>query len=394
MGFRYWKERLLAVGTAFNLASTALASLPLDLSEKFENAPLHNNNSGAADMIALAEENSVILGFMVIEEGEVVAEYNRDSDVGDNGASGDIYSCTKTWTSLLYAIMEFDGTIDLSERLADIIADDRFWSKVRNGENRKQLRIEQIITMTAGLQLGSQFISDLLFGRPTGGNSPLDSIEYHDLNVNNVDTFEYVAVGNIFSYILQYLTNKTPQEFADDRVFPYLGINPAIDVVWEETNDGVGLAWHGLNMNTHSMAKLGQLHLQNGFVNGETQIIKDDWVERATAGTEASAEYGYSWWNIEVAHCAIGLGGQYICFDPSGSNRVFVLLQRDMGEKPEITSALIDLAFGSSFSEPISEAGGRRLVNTEDGSSFRSILEKTVYASEQEKKAFSENIHQ
>lgn len=230
----------------------AAAALPLDLSEDFPPSSLYNANTGSDAMISFAESSSNLYGFIVIENGEVVAEYYDDDYVSSKGKSA-IWSCTKTWTSLLFGVMEEEGLISMSDRLVDI-ADGSFWNTVRDADLRKELSMEAILSMTAGLRLGLQYLIEIIFGLTLGGNSGLDCLEYHDIIETNINTvWEYAAVGNLLSYVIKGRTGMTPEEYAELKVFPYLGIGDS-NVDWELNADDVNTAWHGMVMDVPSMA--------------------------------------------------------------------------------------------------------------------------------------------
>lgn len=381
-------QTLLTSALLFHSYFTAEASLRLDLSEDFQQSTLYNANAGSDAMIEIAESSSDVRGFMVIEDGEIVAEFYRDY-LQDNKGFSQIWSCTKTITSILYGIMEKEGLISMSDRLLDITeGNESFWDGINKGDLRKEQTLAMIISMTAGLRLGGQVVLDVLFGRVLGGRSPIGSLEYNDVIESNINTvFEYVAVGNLLSYIVAAVTGQTPQQYAREKVFTKLGIDDS-DFNWPITPDGVGLAWHGLQMNVPSLAKLAQLHLQNGYVNEDEQIYNDDWISRATAGTAASAEYGYSWWNMgSDIYCAIGLGDQFFCFDNSGSNRVFALTSEN--ESNPDAYDLLDLAFSLSFSGPSNTLDEEDLTAEGRSVAFNnSTLKKIKEATAMDKKYF------
>ena len=200
-----------------------------------------------------------------------------------------------------------------------------------------------------------RFILDLIFGvTPWGGISAFDSLTYPDLIPSETGTtFEYVGVANLLSYVVREASGLTPEEFANAKLFPFLGIT-ASDYEWEKTNDGTNTAWHGLSMNVPAMAKLGQLYLQNGFHNSETTVLNEDWVERTITGTEPNPAYGYHWWISEPnlrphRFCAEGAGEQRICVDQE-LNRVYAVLSYD--DSSEAAFVLWELVAMLSFSEP------------------------------------------
>ena len=86
-------------------------------------------------------------------------------------------------------------------------------------------------------------------------------------------------------------------------------------------------SWHGLFV--QAMAKIGKLHLQNSYVNSETTIFNEGWVQRSITGTPPNPGYGYHWWISEPdarphRFCAEA-DDQRICVDQE-LNRVYAVL--------------------------------------------------------------------
>ena len=96
----------------------------------------------------------------------------------------------------------------------------------------------------------------------------------------------------ILSYVFYEETGLFPSDFADQELFPYLGINPE-NVIWtkfqhpgtEEYYDQSGVPENmddmvgGMFMRLEDMTKLGLLFLQDGYVDLKNQIISSDWVK-------------------------------------------------------------------------------------------------------------------
>jgi CubicO group peptidase (beta-lactamase class C family) len=93
---------------------------------------------------------------------------------------------------------------------------------------------------------------------------------------------------------------------------------------------GVGRELNGMGFNAvaRDYARLGQLMLQKGALNGR-QIVPSDWIELSTASTPIEGPsppgatvqlgYGYQWWTLHGtgAYVALGLQGQFIYVDPA-----------------------------------------------------------------------------
>lgn len=136
-----------------DLQDTPSASNITNLSQSFAQAELYNWNTGAEAILELAENKPGLRGLMVLEKGEIVAEYYRDGI--DRSTLSAINSCTKSWISLLFGVMEKNGLISLSETLGDIWPDDDTWKYVDDVDYRRSITIKSLLTMTAGLKMPS-----------------------------------------------------------------------------------------------------------------------------------------------------------------------------------------------------------------------------------------------
>jgi len=122
-----------------------------DLSQSFAQAELYNLNTGAEAIFAFAENEPEIRGLVVLEKGEIVAEYYRDSI--ERSTLSPINSCTKSWIGLLFGVMEKNGLISLNETLGDIWPDSNTWKNVDHADYRRSVNIHSLLTMTAGLKM-------------------------------------------------------------------------------------------------------------------------------------------------------------------------------------------------------------------------------------------------
>lgn len=136
------------------------------------------------------------------------------------------------------------------------------------------------------------------------------------------------------SYIIQAKTGKTPEEYATENAFPFLGITPD-DYTWYVNRDDVNLGFHGLNVNTRTMSKLPMLYMQRGLASETDRVLTEDWVDRTFTAGDTSPDvdqFGYLYWvGIEPVYCTYGFLGQRACFN-NETNRALVVLGGDFEE--------------------------------------------------------------
>jgi len=157
---------------------------------------------------------------------------------------------------------------------------------------------------------------------------------------DKVGRFSYLATGSILSYVIYQQTGKTPLEYAQDELFPALGITGT--VTWWPTHgsNGIQEGGHGLVLSPLELVKLGLLYRDGGVTAAGTQLIPADFVEAARtdqlssripstslaylgaacAFKSAGAGYGYLKWLFTTqsgpVDCAVGHQGQFICTWP------------------------------------------------------------------------------
>lgn len=135
---------LLVVGTSADGMNL------LDLSEPYVKADTFPTALGE-EMIAIAEAEPDISAFVALECGKVVAEY------GDQSLVRHLFSATKSWTGLIFGVMEKEGLISLEETLGDIWPDEELWERVAEKYNatgavemRKKTTLEELVQMRGG----------------------------------------------------------------------------------------------------------------------------------------------------------------------------------------------------------------------------------------------------
>ncbi len=312
---------------AFALAcALAKAQEVIDLEKPLPVAPHHNDNPGAR---ALLDAKSFdIFGYAVLKGGELVASWGPT-------AKGNVWSVTKTWVATLIGILIQKGILASTSATLENALPTVDWSSVPQGEQRKRITIRQVLSMSSGLQANCMWYGDQSTAAKTVGSPPF--------NPSAAGTFWYLCSGSILSYVVRELTGKTPLAFANEELFPALGISRAVE--WDPKHgvDRVEEGGHGLILYPNELAKLAQLYIQRGVAGPSgKQIIPAQFADasrtsalshRISASELAylgpsyrctfkanGAGYGYMTWlfdtNAGPANCAVGHQGQFICTWP------------------------------------------------------------------------------
>jgi CubicO group peptidase (beta-lactamase class C family) len=271
-----------------------------------------------ADMLALvARRDYNIHSISIIRHGYLVLDVYQPPANPD--ARHIIHSCTKSVTSILIGIAIDQGYIKSVEQPVLGFFPDRTF---QNMDARKEsITLEDVLMMASGLDCRDSYLYrwqglEELIASPDWVQHFLDLPMAHEPGT----TFEYCNSGTyLLSKILEAATGMDTLDFAEQYLFEPLGIT---DWVWRTNPVGGALAWGGLELRPHDMAKIGYLYLHDGMWDGQ-QIVAPEWVTASTqesihAGTLAPG-YGYQWWvesDDPFIYGANGYAGQFIFVVP------------------------------------------------------------------------------
>ncbi len=228
-------------------------------------------------------------GFLVVEEYFALsADTKRD-----------IYSCTKSFISALIGIAIQEGFIDnIDFPVLEFFPERTF---AETDKKKQNLTLYHLLTMTTGLEWYELQVG---YGNPKNSiYLMLDTDDWikYVLDQKMVDEpgkkFNYnTGASHVISAIINKTTGKTTLEFAETHLFNPLGID---DYTWPKDPDGIHVGGYGLELTPRSLAKLGQLYLNNGSWKGE-QIVPEEWVLTSTSDHRPpgnySYGYGFQWW--------------------------------------------------------------------------------------------------
>ncbi len=247
-----------------------------------------------SDRIAELFEYIEIRGFdihsvIIVRNGYLITEeyLNNSQLVANKSYFGgvqyhDQWSTTKSLMSILIGIALQEGFLDnLNQTLYEFFAD--IWEpSFTNSTLKKDITIEQLLTMNSGLLEG-------------GPNYPADvdskiSIDWITFALDEVPLgftpgetgeFEYSNDGpTLLSGIITNVTGKSAEEFAKEYLFTPLGISED-EYDWDHDAQNISWGGYGFACSPKVQAKLGMLCLNNGTWDG-TQIVDKDYIIDAT----------------------------------------------------------------------------------------------------------------
>ena len=354
----------LRAATFLSIALPAQAQTAvIDLSRPYTNSPKHNANAGASRLQSAQQLD--VLGFAVVKNGQLVASSAARE-------RQNVYSVTKTFVATLIGIMIQNGDLTVSTTLEAALPNVN-WAQVSSANEKRAITVGQMLSMSSGLTANCYS-----YGPQGTVEQTLSSPQF---SAAQVGRHNYLCSGSILSYVIYQLTGRTPLQYANEHLFPALGISRSI--TWSPTYgaNGIHEAGHGLVLDPIELAKLGSLYRQGGVTGGNssTQLIPasfatasnvDQLTQRISSWSlfylgqrcvfkSSGAGYGYMKWLFSTASgqadCALGHQGQFICTWPD-LDVIIAITSRDSTDYTSSCELLDLVASGLDFDAEVSSS--------------------------------------
>ena len=231
------------------------------------------------------------------------------------GMRHELRSCTKSVTSMLVGIAIGEGLLPGVERPVVEFFPERSLSNL--DERKRALRLEDLLTMSSGLDWEEQTIPYWMqansFSRMVQSPDPVQFFLDAPMSVDPGTRFSYnTGNSHLLSAILQRATGGSALDFARSRLFGPLAIS---DVSWAADAQGVSFGGALLQMTPRDLAKLGELYRNGGVWEGK-RIVPEAWVRdsiQPRVRVSENLRYGYQWWlQPSGGYAARGYGGQLL----------------------------------------------------------------------------------
>ncbi len=210
----------------------------------------------------------------------------------------DIFSCTKSFIATLIGIAIQEGYIkSVNESVVDFFPNHSF----NNFNTYKQnITLFHLLTMTAGLEWYETNYNDpqnSLFLMWNSDNWVQFVLDQKMVTEPGTDFNYNTGTSHVMSAIIKITTGMSTLEYAESRLFNPLGIE---EYYWPVDPQGIHRGGEGLELTPRSLAKLGQLYLDNGSWNNQ-QLVPEQWIFESTHSTlfppsDSYYGYGYQWW--------------------------------------------------------------------------------------------------
>ena len=254
---------------------------------------------------SVEQEKLGVYGIHVYKHGAGVVEHRFRSDDYVN-----IYSCSKTYTSVAVGICVDEGWISLEDKLIKYFPE--YESIMSDGTEK--ISLKNLLQMSGGKRLGQSTME--LIHRP---ESMAELFLSAKMDTQPSTEFFYCNLGTyMLGRVVEKVSGKTLRDFLVERLFSKMGIcNPH----WMSCIEGHTAAASGLMLKTSQLAMLGRLLLQEGMWEDE-QIVSADYVKAMHTSivntaemedSEAQCGYGYQIWRCSVGQSwrVDGMYGQF-----------------------------------------------------------------------------------
>jgi CubicO group peptidase (beta-lactamase class C family) len=251
----------------------------------------------------------------VVKDGQVVVDEawnGTDSETGQ-----EVWSATKSITSMLVGIAQEEGALDIEQPASDFIEE---WQ----GTGSEDVTIRNLLSNDSGryYDFRNDYVS-MAFQAEDKSAFAIGLDQQHPPG----EHWEYNnSAIQVLEEVLQRATGQEVAAYAQEHLFEPLGMSA------EMRTDQAGntLVFMGAQASCLDMARFGLLALHEGAWDGE-QVVPAAWVSEATAPSQdVNPSYGFLWWLFEegsalvepgqpdppAAYAAIGLGGQIVLVIP------------------------------------------------------------------------------
>ena len=191
-------------------------------------------------------------------------------------------------------------------------------------EQLRGIRVEHLLTMTAGLE-STSFEN---YGRWVASPNWLWAAVRQPVTAPPGERFSY-STGNthLLGAAISEASGESLPDFADRVLFGPLGITAH----WDRDPQGYAFAGNNLSVSPRDLLRFGRLMAAGGSWDGR-QLVPRDWIETSTrvhaeGVPERYGAYGYLWWlpaGGPELWLAAGFGGQHLLVAP-GSGLVVVV---------------------------------------------------------------------
>ena len=253
-----------------------------------------------------------------------------------------MYSCSKTFVGIAVGLAIEDNRLRLDDRIAAIFPE---LLPDSVSKDLADMTVRHLLTMASGVKpdwnmrsRGKEWIRTFL-SKPV--KEPGTQYAYDSM------------VSYMLAAVVQKVTGKKLTEYLQERVFTPMNVT---EWAWEESPEGVNTGGWGVHIQPESLAKFGQLILNEGSWEGK-QLVPAEWIrEMCKKHRETGREvYGYHIWHCgghDGAVRADGALGQYV-ISVLDKDMVVVMTEATLGNGRDQRRLIWDVLLPQIQDEPL-----------------------------------------
>jgi CubicO group peptidase (beta-lactamase class C family) len=233
-------------------------------------------------------------------QGTVIVRNGQIIFAGDSlSKTGNLYSCSKSITSMVLGLLIADGKCTLHSKAAQ-------WEPLL-AEHYPKVTLRHFVTMTSGYNA----VGNSRWNEPSTDWSWTPYLPNIPLSEPGASYAYWDEAMIMFGRVLTRIAQKPLQEYLTEKLTNNMQLG-----LWtwgtEGSVDGITInnGCTGVHLNPLQLAQLGQLYLQKGKW-GNKQLIPEQWVAASTrvqvpkttpitntdrANVKGSGSYGYNFW--------------------------------------------------------------------------------------------------
>ena len=290
-----------------------------------------------------------------------------------------MYSCSKTFVGIAVGLAIEDNRLRLDDRIAAIFPE---LLPDSVSKDLADMTVRHLLSMASGVKpdwnmrsRGKEWIRTFL-SKPV--KEPGTQYAYDSM------------VSYMLAAVVQKVTGKKLTEYLQERVFTPMNVT---EWAWEESPEGVNTGGWGVHIQPESLAKFGQLILNEGSWEGK-QLVPAEWIrEMCKKHRETGREvYGYHIWHCgghDGAVRADGALGQYV-ISVLDKDMVVVMTEATLGNGRDQRRLIWDVLLPHIQDEPLpaNKKDYQKLLKKQEGYKLAEVKGKasSAFASNWENK--------
>jgi CubicO group peptidase (beta-lactamase class C family) len=238
--------------------------------------------SAACARAAKYSESKRGISMLVMQNGRTIFEHYTNG--GSVDARWPIFSGTKSFWGIAALAAVRDGLIRLDDRVADTITE---WKSPAEAGRKSQITIRQLLNFTDGIEEASRLHSESI----------------RDRNAIAIRLSNVATPGSVFTYgpshlqifselLRRKLNGRRTTAYLEEQVLSPLGLS---GLEYKKDARGNPLLATGFHLTAREWSRLGELVLGRGNYRGQ-QILPEDLLRQAFAGSRANSSYGLTFW--------------------------------------------------------------------------------------------------